>query len=1222
MNNFERPEENEKEGVSYMSSTLQTDTSLASLYSIDALNLSISSGTIKAENRSLKSHVRDLQEEIANLHQKVTTWRKKCNDLERERVDTFSKNNEELGDALNDVAKIRAQLEKSEATRQSSEYEMTKLMRDLNNEKRANVDKEKVLTELNENMQKRMTDMSTEIEKLYGDLNNSKGEARKEAERHMKALKDQEARLSDLVSTNSKLERERDKLKVEFEDRDSQVKILSERLKGIQIEKKQQADVIRDNFEELNHIREKEQNMIVQYDISQERVKHLEDQLESERAAHLESKFNAEVLQLKIKDLTGSMEVERTSKIESIETTDKLNKQLLNIQSQFEEEKQTSHDIRHKYNQLQADFKTLKKQLKEEHGEKKSVMTKLCGQLELHQTHIDQLKKELNEAKQTQTDLKRNYESNIAEIEGLLNGYQLQDSQRRKVLKNSVTYSGSNCVNGVRKVLQEYKKKVKELSEESSAAKENISKEKREKEHFKQLYHAKERSLENTKQAQVAASKELKKCKTDYTDKETFLAKLRTDLKSAKNGLSKEREQRESLLSEFKKLQEKLKNDEESRTNYIHCVYHQLKNGKFVGKQPNGSLTWSQVVVLLNEQVAVVIQTLSEADEKLRELQEIVERQSRAIKEIDENRIKEIESLKNVNDERSKLWEEQKNALETHYKQVLKQVETQQKQTKALADQALNRVKSSGNVRASLQEENEQLRSSVQAFAQQQNSLQLAVTMLSGALMPLHNRTVNLINQRRLILKENKALTNFKTDVQALISALNFEQDHPKLKSKCTTSPLLKFRSIVICVIASNRLNTLLAQRSTFIVVDDAVSGLKRVCVQQTNNNEQSNFKNQALISDVASSMVDLQIVLSQKQLEDRKLIENSSRNSFMKMLTSLSNYYNHVDNDFSKDSLISQLGKGLANAQRRTTYRDSTIQAVQVGLQQQLLNFTKKLHASELHRRDLHSELLQLKADSEDNERKDADLSQLKSEVNDLIQQAGNMVSKQQLESVCDELASALKREEKAQKLLKEQTSQLEELRRQAIKDASIAQENNFLKTKLKKQTDRGDNLERQTRKFDKDHIRLQQKIDDAEKSLRTASKDKQILKAYMKNVEIALDKIMQQGMYDTTTVDLTPLLSADLVPSVPKPGADLAQCQLLVATFVDAYQRINQRIYQSHEELLNCQEEVTRLKKNISQMKRPSLDQIRKPEYHFQPLIIDEGSPIIAGSLGPDGE
>lgn len=58
-----------------------------------------------------------------------------------------------LGDALNEVAKIRAQLEKSEAVRHSTEYEMTKLMRDLNNEKRANADKEKVLTELNENMQ-------------------------------------------------------------------------------------------------------------------------------------------------------------------------------------------------------------------------------------------------------------------------------------------------------------------------------------------------------------------------------------------------------------------------------------------------------------------------------------------------------------------------------------------------------------------------------------------------------------------------------------------------------------------------------------------------------------------------------------------------------------------------------------------------------------------------------------------------------------------------------------------------------------------------------------------------------------------------------------------------------------------------------------------------------------------------------------------------------------
>lgn len=36
-----------------------------------------------------------------------------------------------------------------------------------------------------------MADMSNEIEKLYEDLNHSKGEARKEADRHMKALKEQ-----------------------------------------------------------------------------------------------------------------------------------------------------------------------------------------------------------------------------------------------------------------------------------------------------------------------------------------------------------------------------------------------------------------------------------------------------------------------------------------------------------------------------------------------------------------------------------------------------------------------------------------------------------------------------------------------------------------------------------------------------------------------------------------------------------------------------------------------------------------------------------------------------------------------------------------------------------------------------------------------------------------------------------------------------------------------
>ena len=58
------------------------------------------------------------------------------------------------------------------------------------------------------------------------------------------------------------------------------------------------------------------------------KIKALEENIEAERAAHLESKFNSEIIQLRIRDLEGALDMEKTNKTEMSASNQNLAKQI------------------------------------------------------------------------------------------------------------------------------------------------------------------------------------------------------------------------------------------------------------------------------------------------------------------------------------------------------------------------------------------------------------------------------------------------------------------------------------------------------------------------------------------------------------------------------------------------------------------------------------------------------------------------------------------------------------------------------------------------------------------------------------------------------------------------------------------------------------------------------------------------------------------------------
>lgn len=84
---------------------------------------------------------------------KFTKLQKRLQDSESQRLDIISENNREIFSLNSQCTKLRADLEKSEAVRQSIEYELTVAKNSFNKERNIFIEKGKVLEEINKNLE-------------------------------------------------------------------------------------------------------------------------------------------------------------------------------------------------------------------------------------------------------------------------------------------------------------------------------------------------------------------------------------------------------------------------------------------------------------------------------------------------------------------------------------------------------------------------------------------------------------------------------------------------------------------------------------------------------------------------------------------------------------------------------------------------------------------------------------------------------------------------------------------------------------------------------------------------------------------------------------------------------------------------------------------------------------------------------------------------------------
>ncbi|XP_041371577.1 coiled-coil domain-containing protein 171-like isoform X2 [Gigantopelta aegis] len=1197
--------------------------------------------------------LKQLKLDLQSEQDMVAQLRKRLNTSEKERLESASKANNEMSALESQLARIRSQIEKGEAMRHNLEFELTKAKRDLLQQKQQSRDRESHQLETKDELKQKLHDVTDEMRELQKQTQAIKQEAT-EVESRLKYELDQKNQLIlKYQSEHDVLRAERDKLNSMLTQQQSTLCDVTEKFQDLESDRKSQADGLQRALSELEYSKERE--LAVKQDIETllHKLKSFEDSVEAERAAHLETKFNSEILQLRIRDLEGGIEVEQSANIEATKAIEGLTKQLRELEQLYDDEKRMRKEVGFKLEKIEKEYMIVRQQLSNEVENKKNIIHNMSKELEIHQKNFNDLKDELGKAKKRQLFLENTYGDSMKELDLILRNFQPEDKAKKPKLTKDTKVkkiaSPSVLLESLRYILHEFKKDNDHLKDELSKSKKICEKVTKELDSAKEMIMAKDKSLEDAQKNYTRTARELNRVRAEASELEAMLSQLKFDLQSSSSSQDKDRNRIMGLSEEIMKLVKKHRGEDEEKLAFMHGMYQRLVAGRIVLPVKDkgfNQFSWSDLTEVVYQQVTTLVNTLQQTDDKMRHLEEMLESRDVTIGDMQATYEDQLNKLTRLTKEREAAWSKQKEEIETHYSQLLADLQTRSKKSQVIADQAWEKIRASGSVQHGLESECSELQKHLVDAQTQNAALKTTCGLLAGAIYPLYSRANELAAERRALEEQTIVWDACRERAQYLVNVLNsemtdeIEKPERDRRRKEKKNPLLRFRISAVAVIAANRLNYFGRHSCKMFVTYDTVSGSNGLLVctggvkqeripfkgvgrssgdesdlhsvtDQTVNSQLLPWLTGSTIADIAvDSVSEFQEVASQIRergpVETRALI-GAARSSFSKLLDKIGQQFPSISLQpmaglQMRSSLIRVLGRGLSQAMVGKSFKDKqcliSSQDLMIALQNHILDFTHRLRNAEVNRKRLLAELNTLKQQIQSDSNTDQDQ---KHENREDSEQTLKYVTLEKFERVCSELNKALQREQQAQHLLHEQSQQMEELTVQLDvcsshdldKDSTLEEAVQGLseaKTELRRREQVIRQLNRQNQQVTAEKRSYQDNLRDVEGAMHNVVKDKEILAKYLKSVEAALKEARQQlsVLKDPSRHDLVlskMLLNADFIPTdIGKAGPELIACQNLVGAFIDTYHQAVSKIKLLEDEIESHRQHVATIKRELS--------------------------------------
>lgn len=1211
---------------------------------------------LRLANKQLKIDLQTEQDLTLQL-------RKKLNNVEKHKLETACKTNSEVSCLETSVAKLRSQLEKGEAVRHNLEFELTKSQREVAQVKQTAKEKENLLMDGTDDLKQKIGDLSDEVKQLQKSLLSCKSSAQEQESQQKQIQQETEIKLKKTYSELDATRLERDKMSELCRQHSNVISELNEKLQEFENDKRSVLESLRRATVELDYAKEREDRFSSDLEAAAARNRALEENIEAERAAHLETKFNSEIVQLRVRDLDGAMDVEKSANTEANKAIERLTTQNRELEQVYEDERKSKKELNQKLDKLEKDHLTTRRSLTNEVEEKKAVIGSLSKELESHQKNFNELKSELTKAKKRQQQLEDMYSGCIKELEFLLHTFHFDDKKLRLAKReDSIATKGKKVSNpavvveSFKQMLMSLKRKMDSQTDEVTKCKKSNDRLSKELESYKETIKAKDKTIEETQKQYTKAAKDLNKSRSSYAELEATIGKLKSSVQTNASNQDKDRTRIQELSEEIMKLVKRHRTEEEEKIAFLHGLYQRLLSSHISVPSRDkifNQFAWVDLTEVVYEQVSSLVDLVHTTDEKLKASQDSSRQREEEAARLSQEHDEQISRLTVLAREREAAWQQQKEELEQHYSQMLADVQSRSKKTQVIADQAWEKVRATGSVKQGLESELAELRKDLAESQVQASSLLSTVALLSGAFYPLYSR-VSMLASERYILEDLYYTWETCRDralylCSVLRSGKDSDQDKPERdrRSQRKVNPILRFRVGAIAVLAANRL-AYVGNRSSkcFVTYNSGIgdNGLS-VCVGRIEQTVPKPFKglargvndaekddecsnkhcseiqttlcswltSQDLMETIVSSMSELneanRQLNNQNNQTDVRTVVAAAKSSFSKFVDRLSNFFpestlSTPTSMRDRTSLQRRLEKHLSRILSGTSpdLKGSLVssQDLMSNLQNHILDLTQRLHAAEKERRSLLAELRELKQQIGE-ESIQSNTSATGSEDKQI--KSTKYVSMSKFERVCVELSSALRREQKAQQLLQEQSQQLTELtaRLDLCASEGLHKQSTLVKTqetltevqnemRHKEQSLR--QMGKQLSQADYQSESLQSNLRDAENALRGAARDKEILSQYITSVEGALDKakkqfiILREPCSQTGEVSLSRLLlDADLIPAdIGRVGPELVAVQNLIGSFVDAQHQAVSKIKSQDEEISSHRSHIDTLKRELN--------------------------------------
>ncbi|XP_050617589.1 coiled-coil domain-containing protein 171 isoform X3 [Macaca thibetana thibetana] len=1159
--------------------------------------------------------------------------RKKLHRAKKEKLEITTKHNAELASYESQIAKLRSEVEKGEALRQSLEYDLAVARKEAGLGRRAAEERLAEAHRIQEKLCAQNSELQAKTNEIEEAFQTSQQKWKEECRRFEHDLEERDNMIQNCNREYDLLMKEKSRLE----------KTLQEALEKHQQEKNEMESHIRETALEEFRLQEeqweaerRELQFIVQ--ATTLRVRKLEENIEAERAAHLESKFNSEIIQLRIRDLEGALQVEKASQAEAVADLEMIKNEFKEVESAYEREKHNAQESFAKLNLLEREYFSKNKKLNEEIEEQKKVIIDLSKRLQYNEKSCSELQEELVMAKKHQAFLVETCENNVKELESILDSFTVSGQWTSGIHKDKdKPPSFSVVLETLRRTLTDYQNKLEDASNELNSMNDAREKACNELDSTKQKIDSHTKNIKELQDKLADVNKELSHLRTKCADREALISTLKVELQNVLHCWEKEKAQAAQSESELQKLSQAFHKDAEEKLTFLHTLYQHLVAGCVLIKQPEGMLdkfSWSELCAVLQENVDALIADLNRANEKISHLEYICKNKSDTMRELQQTQEDTFTKVAEQIKAQESCWHKQKKELELQYSELLLEVQKRAQKFQEIAEKNMEKLNHIEKSHEQLVLENSHFKKLLSQTQREQTSLLAACALMAGALYPLYSRSCALSTQRDFLQEQVNTFELFKLEIRTLAQALSTveekKQEEAKMKKKIFKGLIRIFRKVVIAILAANRLKILgQSCASLFTWMESFKEGIGMlVCTGEPKDKHQlpkhqkeqlrclqalSWLTSSDLLAAIISSMTELQDVIGKTDPNSRicgHLLIGAAKNSFAKLMDKISLVMECIPLHSSrsityveKDSLVQRLAHGLHKvntlALKYGLRGHVPIMKSTASLQKQIFGFTQRLHAAEVERRSLRLEVTEFKR-SVNEMKKELDKAQgLQMQLNEFKQ--SKLITHEKFESACEELNNALLREQQAQMLLNEQAQQLQELNyRLELHSSEEADKNQTLgeavkslseaKMELRRKDQSLRQLNRHLTQLEQDKRRLEENIHDAESALRMAAKDKECVANHMRAIENTLHKVRDQislswsaASRNDFTLQLPKLHLETFAMEGLKGGPEVVACQAMIKSFMDVYQLASTRITTLEKEMTSHRSHIAALKSEL---------------------------------------